>query len=97
MEPEPFRQMIQRIRDVEAGLGSGRKEPVLREQDVASVARRSLIAAQRIAAGTIIEPDMIAIRRPGTGLPPDQLGSVVGKRARVDVPAGALLTREMLT
>jgi N-acetylneuraminate synthase len=97
MEPEPFRDMVRRIRDVEAGLGTGRKEPTPREAAVARIARRSLVAARRIPAGTLIEAEMVAIRRPGTGLAPDQLPSIVGKRTRVDVPEGALLTREMLT
>ena len=52
-------------------------------------------AARSIPAGTVLTHEMIAIRRPGTGLAPDQLGSVVGKRTLVDVAEGTLLTREM--
>ena len=96
MEPDPFRQMVERIRDVEASLGTGHKQPVAREAAVARIARKSLVAARPIPAGTILDPEMIVIRRPGTGLAPDQLASVVGKRTLVDVPEGALLTREML-
>jgi N-acetylneuraminate synthase/N,N'-diacetyllegionaminate synthase len=39
---------------------------------------------------------MIAIKRPGTGLPPAMRSYLVGRTARVDVPAGALLTLDML-
>jgi sialic acid synthase SpsE len=97
MEPDAFRDMVRKIRDVEAGLGTGEKQPVAREAAVARVARKSLVAARLIPAGTIIGRDMIVIRRPGTGLAPDQLASVVGKRTIVDVAEGTLLTREMLT
>jgi N,N'-diacetyllegionaminate synthase len=96
MEPDAFREMVRRIRDVEAGLGSGAKYPVASEAAVARVARKSLVAARAIPAGTVLGPEMIVIRRPGTGLAPDQLASVIGKRTVVDVQAGTLLTREML-
>lgn len=94
-EPAMFAELVRGIRDIESGLGSGQKLPVERELEVARVARRSLVAAQAIAAGTIIEPSMIVIRRPGTGLAPDQLDAIVGRRATTDVPAGAVLSREM--
>jgi N-acetylneuraminate synthase len=54
------------------------------------------VAARSIAAGTVIDLHMVAVRRPGTGLSPDQLDSIVGRRVLVDVPEGALFTREML-
>ena len=41
--------------------------------------------------------DMIAIKRPGTGLPPVMRASVVGKTLRVDIPEDELLTLDMLT
>jgi N,N'-diacetyllegionaminate synthase len=89
--------MIRRIRSVEAALGDGRKAPRTSETSVSAVARRSLVAARFIAAGTILERDMMAVRRPGTGLGPEQLNSLVGKRALRDVPEGALLEWEMVS
>jgi N-acetylneuraminate synthase len=96
MEPAAFGQMVCAIRNVEASLGSGRKHPAEREAEVARVARKSLVAAQPIPKGTLLDPGMIAIRRPGTGLAPDELASVIGKRTLVDVAEGTVLTREML-
>jgi sialic acid synthase SpsE len=40
--------------------------------------------------------DMIGIKRPGTGLPPALLPYIVGRVARVDVPADSLLKLEWL-
>jgi N,N'-diacetyllegionaminate synthase len=96
MEPEPFRQMVQRIREVESGLGNGVKEPKASEAGVARVARKSLVAARSIPAGTVLDAGMIIIRRPATGISPDQLPSVIGRRTRVDVPEGMPLTYGML-
>jgi len=40
--------------------------------------------------------EMLALRRPGTGLPPEDLDRVAGRRTRVTIAAGSLLTLEML-
>jgi sialic acid synthase SpsE len=38
---------------------------------------------------------MIALKRPGTGMPPSELASVIGKTALRDIREGELLDREM--
>jgi N-acetylneuraminate synthase len=96
LAPPELAEMIKGIRKVEAALGDGRKAPAASEADTAAAARRSLAAAQDIAAGTQLTRDMIAIQRPGTGLSPALLSSLVGRTLRVHVPAGRLLSLEML-
>ena len=96
--PEEFAAMIQGIRIVEAALmGHGRKEPAPSEAGTAAVARKSLVAGQDIPAGSTLTPEMVALRRPGTGLPPSMRPYVVGRRAHQDIPAGALIAMEMLS
>ena len=97
LEPTEFDAMVRGIRIVEQALGTGRKMPTVTEANVASVARKSLVAAVPIAAGSILTDDLIRIKRPGTVLPPSAKGNIIGRRARTDIPAGALLTFEMLT
>jgi N,N'-diacetyllegionaminate synthase len=38
---------------------------------------------------------VIAIKRPGTGIPPSMQKSIVGRTAKNDIPAGTVLTLEM--
>jgi len=97
LEPTEFDAMVRGIRIVEQALGTGQKVPTITEANVASVARKSLVAAVPIAAGSILTDDLIRIKRPGTGLPPSAKGNIIGRRARTDIPAGALLKLEMLT
>ncbi|HKO60670.1 MAG TPA: N-acetylneuraminate synthase [Pyrinomonadaceae bacterium] len=97
LEPNELSEMIRGVRGVEAALGTGLKAPTASEIDTARVARRSLTAALDIPAGTQLTRDMIAIRRPGTGLPPAQLSSLIGRTVRADIDAGSLLSLEMLT
>jgi len=96
LEPDELARMIQGIRAVESALGDGRKQPAASEARTASAARRSLVAARDIAAGTVLGDDMVAVMRPGTGLPPAMRQYVVGRVLRCDVSEGELLQLEML-
>lgn len=97
LEPDELAALVQGIRTVEAALGHGRKEPAISEMDTAAVARKSLVAARDIPAGTALSEELIAVKRPGTGLPPAMRPYLVGRAVRVSIPAGALLKLEMLT
>lgn len=96
-EPDELARLVRGIRVVEAALGHGRKEPAPGELAIARVARRSLVASQPLGAGTILTADLIAVMRPGTGLPPDRLPELLGRRLKVAVDAGTLLTMELLS
>lgn len=96
LEPDEFKAMVEGIRKVEASLGNGEKVPAVSEAGNAAVARRSIVAARDITAGTVMVPGDIAFKRPGTGLPPRMADEVLGKTAKINVPAGTLLELEML-
>jgi N,N'-diacetyllegionaminate synthase len=55
---------------------------------------RSLVARRALAAGTVLSRDHIAVKKPGTGLPPHRLDEIVGKRLARPVVADQLLTVE---
>ncbi len=94
VEPDEFIRLVRGIRVVESAMGDGRKVPTASEANTAAVARRSLVAASRVTSGTVLTDELIAVRRPGTGLPPSMREQLVGRVAREDIPAGALLTLE---
>lgn len=95
LEPAELRQMIKGIRRIQAALGDGIKVPTANELTTAAVARRSLIAAQDIPPGAIIERDMIVLKRPGTGLAPSMMDNVLGRRALRSIPSGSILSVDM--
>ena len=97
LEPGELVALVQGIRMVEASLGHGRKEPTASEAGVAAVARKSLVAAKDIPAGTVLTEDLVCVRRPGTGLPPGMLPYVLGRKARTRIEAGALIGWETLS
>ena len=60
--------------------------------DVAEWARRSLVAKVNIPKGAIITEDMVIIKRPGTGIEPKFLNSIIGKKARMDIMEDEVIT-----
>lgn len=96
LEPDEFSALVQGIRTVEAALGHGRKEPAPSEAGTAAVARKSLVAARDIPAGSTLTEAFVVIQRPGTGLPPSMLTQVVGRKAMKAIPAGTVLTQDMV-
>jgi N,N'-diacetyllegionaminate synthase len=96
LEPAELRQMVTSIRHVQAAMGTGVKAPAKCEIPNISVARKSLVAARPLSAGHRIEPEDLAIKRPGNGIAPRQQQDLVGRTLRVDVKKDELLRWEHL-
>jgi N-acetylneuraminate synthase/N,N'-diacetyllegionaminate synthase len=94
--PTDFHLMVEQIREVEAGLGSGVKLPSKAEMSSLKWARKSLAAKQDIAEGSILTADMVCAKRPGSGISPSILNKVIGKRARVKIRKDRLIKWEQL-
>jgi N,N'-diacetyllegionaminate synthase len=82
LEPDEFREMVKNIREVEASLGDGVKRVTESEKGVREAARRSIVAAIDIKAGTMITPEMLDVKRPGTGIEPKMIDEIVGRRVK---------------
>ena len=98
IEPDELRALVSAVRVVESALGTGRLEgPSEAERgEMFRLARRSLIAACDIPAGTEITAAMLTIKRPGFGIAPKHMELVVGRTARVDIEADDIVTWEMV-
>jgi sialic acid synthase SpsE len=66
------------------------------EEDAYRFARRSVTSNTTIPRGTSITRPMLTYKRPGTGINAKHLDLVVGRVARVDIPADTTLTWEMI-
>jgi len=96
LEPTEFAELIRKLRDVEAALGDGVKRPQPSEFDTAKVARRSIVSACDIPAGTVIETKHLICKRPGTGLAPRLIPLVLGRKAKSDIAADSVISMEHL-
>jgi len=91
LELDELAAMVSAIRDVEAALGDGIKAPRPSELPVRSLVRRSVAARRPLAAGRVLTRDDLAMLRPGTGIAPRDLESVIGRRLARDVAGGEIL------
>jgi len=92
LEPGELREMVKAIRDVEKALGDGLKRLTDEEEANKKAARRSLVAGVDIPAGAVITEEMLDIKRPGTGLEPRFINSVIGKKAKKKIASGEVIT-----
>ena len=91
LEPHELTEMIRSIRNIELALGSTVKGPAQEEMPNRPVARRSIVAARRIQEGTVFTEDMLAWKRPGSGLSPIGLWDLLGRKATRDFEADDLI------
>jgi N,N'-diacetyllegionaminate synthase len=98
LEPDELRAMVQAVREVEAALGNGRLEGPsdAESEEMYLLARRSIVAAVDIAAGTVISAEMLTTKRPGYGIKPKDIELVIGRVARVNIEEDDVLTWDMI-
>lgn len=79
-----LRQLVEGVRFVERARASPvDKDAAARElAPMRSLFTKSIVAGRDLAAGTRLEPSLLALKKPGTGLPPHQLEGLTGRRLR---------------
>jgi sialic acid synthase SpsE len=88
-----FRQVLER--DFEL-LGSFSKRALPGEDSARRNARRSLVAERDIPAGTVIERAHLTFKRPASGISPENIAEVVGRKAARNIAKDEILRQEMI-
>lgn len=96
IEPDEFEAMVLAIRDVELLLGDGVKKPRAAEQEARALVRRGLKAARDLPAGTHLTEGDVVLLRPATGLAPELLPTVPGRRLNRPLAAGDPIEHSVL-
>ncbi len=84
LEPDELKSYVQAIRDVASSLGDGVKAPSASERKNIDIARKSIVAAQRIRKGETLSVDNMTFKRPGTGRQPAEFFDLLGTPASRD-------------
>jgi N-acetylneuraminate synthase/N,N'-diacetyllegionaminate synthase len=95
-DPQEFAAMVRGIRLVEAMRGDGVKQPTAVEANTRDVARRSVVLAAARPRGHVLTAADLVLRRPGTGIQPEHLASLPGRRLAADVAADTTLHWDLL-
>lgn len=82
-----MKYLIREARLLESALGDGVKRPSDGERTTRINNRKSIVAKKTIKAGAVIEKDMVAIKRPGYGIPPKYINEIIGRMAKADIEA----------
>ena len=82
LEPDDLKAMVHAIRNIEAALGDGAKEPTESESKNRQITRKSIVAAKGIAAGTEFTEENLTVKRPGTGMSPMLWDQLIGTKAQ---------------
>lgn len=84
LEPDELAQLVRSVRNIERALGSPIKAVAPTERDNRSIARRSIVAARRVAKDEVLTMDMLDFKRPGDGASPVRCWDLIGTQARRD-------------
>ena len=98
LEPAELKKLVEDIRRVESAYApeAGFVGPGERERAKRILYRRSLVARRDLEAGSVIREEDIKITRPGNGILPKDLGSVIGRITLKKIEAETPLQWEMI-
>lgn len=95
MEPEEFKSMVQKIRNIEKALGKVTYE--LNESQIANRKfSRSLYVVEDVRQGEVITKKNVRSIRPGYGLHTKYFYDILGKKARVDLKKGTPMSWDLI-
>ena len=98
MNPQTWREMVDRANELYLSLGNGQKVIEENEKDTAIVQRRGLRFTKNFKRGHVImEDDLIPLRPLNLdGLPPYEIVNIIGSKLRNDVKADDYVKKEDL-
>lgn len=95
-DPVDFKKAIANFKWIDTVLGSGEKTVLDCETVPRREARRSLVLTRDMKAGEVITKEDLMPKRPGTGISPEQVEIVVGRKVVRDLAEDTILTWEMV-
>ncbi len=96
LDPQEFSAMVKAIRHIEKALGNGHKQPSKSELKNRIAIRRSLVSTKDIPKGSHIEHAAIAIKRPGSGIAPNDLGKILGRQTKRSIKKDTVIKWDYL-
>lgn len=90
MEPGDWREMVDRVRELERALGGEKKVVEANERQTVLIQRRCCRAARDLAAGETLKREDIDVLRPVKpgSFPASEIGRLIGKKMKRSIPRG---------
>jgi len=93
-DPKDMSDLVYSIRYIEKAMGQPVIQPTPLELEMRKIARRSIVASTDIHRGQVIERRHMNLKRPGTGLSPQNIEFIIGKKALCDIKKNEQITFE---
>ena len=95
-EPDEMEKLIQHCQNVFIALGGKTRVISNNEKSQRKIMRRSIVAAINLKSGTILSEDHLNFKRPGTGIPPNELMKVIGAKLKHNIETDDLIMEKDL-
>ena len=95
-EPNEMAQMIKQCNNVQAAMGGIERKVSSSEMDQRIKMRRSIVAKKDLRAGAILKIELLDVKRPGTGMPPEKIDVVLGKTLKNNLSKDSILDKKDL-
>lgn len=98
IEPQDLLELVKGTRAIYEACGAERKI-FPEEKQIVAWARHSVVSEQNIPKGTVINEEMVWVKRPGPangGIPAKDLKKVIGRKTKVDIPKDTQIKWEQL-
>jgi N,N'-diacetyllegionaminate synthase len=89
--PEQMRTIVDEGKNIFTALGEGVRTVSPAEMEKRKKFRRSLVARRGLKQGSVITEAELEAKRPGTGISPDEMKYVIGRRLTSDIAADQVL------
>jgi N-acetylneuraminate synthase len=87
--PGEFAALVEAVREVEDAMGTDAPRSLSQgERMNRSTLAKSVVITRDVPRGTVVRPEMLAVKSPGRGLQPNRAQDLVGHRLRRDMRAG---------
>jgi N,N'-diacetyllegionaminate synthase len=96
LEPHELDELVDGIREISEILAA----PVDKDAEAGALGElkrifeKSVVTTREIPAGAVVAREMLAVKKPGTGIPARRIDEIVGMRARRPIAADAVVTED---
>jgi|APSaa5957512622_1039677.scaffolds.fasta_scaffold02778_5 sialic acid synthase SpsE len=92
LEPKEMSETIRIVKEVDQSLAAVNKTLAPGENMDRSIMRRSIVANGKIEKGQVIRREDITFKRPGSGISPAEVDSIIGKKAILVIEEDQLIS-----
>ncbi len=95
LEPKELLALVDKIRNIENCMGNGIKRAQKNELKNIKIARKSIVAKEKINKDDFFSEDNLTTKRPGTGMCPQKWDKLIGKKSKKKYLVGMHINEEI--